>query len=562
MGLVMKKFTLKRGIWGAFVIVLCGVFGTPGRAFGLEESTGSGGSNAIAVHQLGQTGQDVNIGLIAATSVLTTHEAFYDKDSNGSPIGSTHAFNYDFSGDGNSPSSHDTRMAGIAVSRGGIAYPNDIGVAPGANLFCARVADYNGINNALKTFTTTYNCRVIVTGIALPSDIVVPNGDSDWTMLYDYYAYQNNVIFANAAANATTLILVFGDAYNGVTTGGLHPVNPTAPLDYRMVGSLSGSGPTVDGRRKPDIAAPADGQIVPSSESNTSWASTPASGGYTSYAVPHTAGAAALLLGLADQTPEPNDNRSEVIKAVLVNSAMPNVNNKSGASTNPADSNNAWQADRGYGRLDALRAYQTLDTNEVEPNTLISQTSGWGYGRLTQGKTNIYTINVATRCRLIATLVWNRRIRWTDNSPSNGVIDPGELSGFLANLDMKVFVPGEPNAIFSKALFGFDSGDNLVKCDLLILTPGNYTIRLENNSTNGEAANYGFAFDKHPILPGDISPVDYVVDINDLSALMQDWLLQDSDYDQLLSPDGIIDFADFAVLADSWLQIDPLYYQF
>jgi hypothetical protein len=131
---------------------------------------------------------------------------------------------------------------------------------------------------------------------------------------------------------------------------------------------------------------------------------------------------------------------------------------------------------------------------------------------------------------------------------------------------MKVFAPNEPNAIFSKGLFGFDSGDNLVKCDLLILTPGNYTIRLENNSTNGEAASYGFAFDKHPVLPGDIHPdgtgIDYVVDINDLSALMQDWLTNDSPYDPLLSPNGRINFADFAVLAGSWLQTDPLYHQF
>jgi hypothetical protein len=561
----MEKNTPFLSVWGIFVAVFLSNIYTL-RAYGLEESTGPGGSNAVAVHQLGQTGQDVNIGLIAAYSVLTTHEAFYDKDSNGNPIGSTHAFNYDFSGDGNSPTSHDTRMAGIAISRGGLTYPDDIGVAPGANLCCARIADNSSgiswleFSNALKTLITTLNCRIIVTGIAF-STTIVPNGDSDWTMLYDYYAYQNNVIFANPAANATSTILVFGDAYNGLTTGGLHPVNPTAPFDYRMVGSLSSSGPTVDGRRKPDIGTPADSQIVPSSESTTTWVSTPTSGGYTSFAVPHTAGAAALLLGLADQTPEPNDNRNEVIKAVLVNSAMPNVNDKNNASTNPADSNNTWQADRGYGRLDCLRAYQMLDTNEVEPNTLITQSRGWGYGQLTQGQSGVYTISVTDRCRLIATLTWHRRMTWTDWTP-NGRIDQGELSANFANLDMKVFAPAEPNAIFSKALFGFNNNDNLVKCDLLILSPGNYTISIENNSTNGEPANYGFAFDLHPLLPGDLPPVDYVVDYNDLSTFTDDWLIDDSPLDSLLSHDGIIDFADFAILADYWLQYDPLYYNY
>jgi hypothetical protein len=551
-------------VLGIIVVICCGLF-VP-HAFGLAESTGSGGSNSIAVHQSGQTGQNVNIGFIAGDSVLTTHEAFYDKDSNGNPVGSTHAFNYDFSGDGNSPTSHDTRMAGIAISRGGITHPNDVGVAPGANLCCARIVDNGDIiswlefSNALKTLITTLNCRIIVTGIAFSSTID-PDGNSDFTMIYDYYAYQNNVIFANPAANATSMILVFGDAYNGVTTGGLHPVNSTAPFDYRMVGSLSGSGPTVDGRRKPDIGAPSDSQLVPSSESNTTWGLTPTSGGYTSFSVPHTAGAAALLLGLADQTPGPNDNNCVVIKAVLVNSAMPNVNNKSNLYTNPADSNNTWQADRGYGRLDCLRAYQTLDTNEIEPNTPITQNTGWGYGRLTQGQSGVYTISVTERCRLIVTLTWHRRITWTDGPP-NGRIDPGELSANFANLDMKVFPPDEPNAVFSKAFFDYDENDNLVKCDLLVLTPGNYTIRIENNSTNGESANYGFAFELHPLLQGDLPPIDYVVDYNDLSIFTDDWLIDDSSLDSLLLPDGIIDFADFAVLADYWLQYDPLYYNY
>ncbi len=142
-----------------------------------------------------------------------------------------------------------------------------------------------------------------------------------------------------------------------------------------------------------------------------------------------------------------------VIKAVLVNSAMPNVKNKAGVSTNPADSNNTWQADRGYGRLDCLRAYQTLDTNEVEPGTTITQDRGWGLGSIEQGATNVYTIHIPARCRLIATTTWPRRIEWTDKRiRKNGIIEPDELTGYLANLDMNVISPYEPNAIFSKAI--------------------------------------------------------------------------------------------------------------
>jgi hypothetical protein len=368
------------------------------------------------------------------------------------------------------------------------------------------------------------------------------------------------VVFANPAGNENTDVNVFGDAYNGITTGGLRLNDPNDQNDYRRTGSISGSGPTADGRRKPDITAPSESQIVPTSSTDTAWATAGTSLGETSYSVPQMAGAAALLLGLADNTPGPNDNQSEAIKAVIVNSTFPNVNNKAGAGTNPADSNNTWHADRGYGRLDVLRAYQILDTNEVEPDINIMQDRGWGFGLLTQGQTDIYTITVAARCRLIATLTWQRRILWTDSYPI-GVLEQDELTAYLADLDMNVYPPNEPNAIFNKTLFGYNQNDNLIKCDLLILTPGVYTVAIENNSTNGETANYGWAFELHTIMAGDINNIDYATDMNDLESLMQDWLVQDSEFDLLLTPNGIIDFADFAKLAQTWLQIDPAYYQ-
>jgi hypothetical protein len=516
------------------------------------------------VHQLGETGEGINVGLILYRNVKTTHEAFND-------INGAHAFNYDFTGDGNSIFWHDTQLAGIVASRGGVAYPNDIGVAPGADIYCARVIDndnnlsWTDLDNALKSLITTHNCRVIVSGFELIS--IDPNGNSEWTMLYDYYAYQNGVIFANAAGNEDSYVAIFGDAYNGITTGGLRLNDPCNQFEYRMVGSISGSGPTSDGRRKPDITAPSQNQTVPTSSHDMAWATVGTTLGETSYSGPHTAGAAALLLGLADKTPEPNDNRSEVIKAVLINSAMPNVNDKAGVSTNPADSNNTWDPNRGYGRLDVLRAYQTLDTNEIEPDVNIVQGKGWGFGRLAEGETDVYTISVSARCRLIATLSWQRRIEWIDEKEGwppegNGILEPDELYPYLANLDMIVYEPNELNAIFTKDAFGFDPNDNLVKCDLLILSPGDYTILIDNNSTNGETANYGWAFELHPIMAGDLPPVDYLVDYSDLSSLTAEWLSEDSQIDSLLSPDGIIDFADFAKLAEDWLQIDSSYYQF
>jgi hypothetical protein len=141
------------------------------KAHGLAESTGPNGSNAQAVHALGEISEGINVGLISAENTRTTHEAF--EDSNGV----VHAFHYDFTDDGNlyEPSSHDTWVAGIVASRGGVSHPNDIGVAPGVDIHSAkvtrgatgpsdpnRVISFAWLENALDSLINDHNCRVIV----------------------------------------------------------------------------------------------------------------------------------------------------------------------------------------------------------------------------------------------------------------------------------------------------------------------------------------------------------------------------------------------------------------
>ncbi len=543
----MSKYRYVLTIGAVCAVFLCHDLAIQ-KAYALAESTAQGGSNAQAVHALGEIGEDVNVGLIAGRNILTTHEAFYDKDTNGSPIGSTHAFNYDFSGNGIAPANHDTWMAGIVASRGGISHPDDIGVAPGADIHCARVADDSNsislywLEDALDELVTGQGCRVIVTGFSLDID---PDGQSDWTLLYDYYAYHYNVIFANAAGNENTKIAIFGDAYNGITTGGL---DVTYDDEYGRVGSLSGSGPTSDGRRKPDVVAPSQNQTIPSATGDNRWLTWTSSGGATSLSAPHTAGVAALLLGLADDTSDPNDNQNEVIKAVIVNSTFPNIDNKSGSSTNPADPNNVWHKQRGYGRIDALRAYQLLDSNRVFTDVNITEEKGWAFSAIDPCQQHTYTIYAPKRYRLVATLTWNRRVEWTD-----------KLYPYLADLDLRIYEPNDTNAIFSKQAFGFDPNDNLIKCDILLTRSGQYTLRVVNNSTD-ETTNYGFAYELLPPLPADFD-LDYIVDYNDLRQIAENWLQAGHGFDADLFQDNFIDFRDFALFTENWLITDPAYHQ-
>jgi len=520
------KRLLLSGLLCSAVLALAGT-----RAYGLAESTGPGGSNAQAVHELGQTGAGVKIGLISARNVYKNHEAFFDG----------RADNNDFSGDGIQPLDHDTWMAGAAISGGGLSNPEDVGVAPEAEVHCARVADNsNGINNielenALTNLIDVQGCRVIMTGFALGGD---PNGQSYWTLMYDYYAYEKDVVFAIPAGNGGSTIEVFGDAYNGITTGGL--ITDGNDI-YDKVGSVSGSGPTSDERRKPDVVAPSSMQTVPY-EPNI-WAVPPWNTGQTSLSVPHTAGLAALLLGYADQTPETRDGKKEVIKAVIVNSAYPNIEAKSGASTYPTEPDNVWHSERGYGRIDALRAYKLLSSERISPGAEITTQRGWAYETMANlfSQEHHFYIHCNKGQRLILTVTWNRKV-----SKSGGEY---EAESPMWNFDLEIKDP------YGISLFAESEGlNNLEKVDWPLYQDGRYEV-IVSKSMTGSGRSYGLAFELPLMVDFNL---DYAVDYNDLDILASNWLQSNTVADA--TGDGQVNMEDFAVLAANYGNSNPLYH--
>lgn len=531
-----------------YTYVLCPVF-FGARAYGLAESTGLDGSNAQAVHALGETGVGINVGFISAGNTRITHEAFAD------PCGISHAFNYDFGGDGIDIIDHDTWMGGVLASRGGTSYPDDTGVAPGVDLHSARVVNdaysisFTWLEDALEELVINQNCKVIMTGIALPE---TADGQSDYVKLYDYYAYEYNVVFANAAGNfiydpcnilITDKVMVFGDAYNGITTSGLSVTDPDV---YNYVGYKSCEGPTDDGRRKPEVAGPVQDQTVPNGSSDTSWLTWTSSGGQTSFSTPHTAGVAALLLGLAGDTTESDDDENEVIKAVIVNSTFPNINDRSNNPTYPADPCNVWHSQRGYGRLDALRAYNLLNSAKVTAGPVISQQKGWAYETMNNNGNRSYFIEGAKNHRLVLTVTWNRKIQ------KNGSIYTEENSPKF-NIDLTIKDPYD-TVIHSES----DTLNNLEKADLLLAEDGIYEIYLDN--TTNKSRGYALAFEVLAPLAGDFEPIDYIVDENDLYIIAEQWLLEGPDLETDISPNEKIDYGDFGMFFENWLRIDPAYY--
>lgn len=445
--------------------------------FGLKEAGGEYGVNAYAIHQQGITGAGVNIGLLSAGNARAGHIAFERKS--GSAVA-----NYDFTKSGLSRSSHDTHMAGIILSTGSPTHPDPIGVAPGARFHSARFSNKqlypSKVAQALDALVKNHNCRIIMTGIQLPKEIVIADGNSGWTKLYDYYAETYDVIFAGAAGNSSPLVTVFGDIYNGITTAGMVKSDPNG-LVYDKIGSISNHGPTADGRKKPEIAAPTQGLVVPTSSGDDHWSTLDANGrGLTSYAVPHTAGVAALLLEAAAKSPAKNDDKTEVIKAVIINSTDPSAFSADNHITNPADSITTWKPDSGYGKLDASGAYETLTAGQLVQNTPSQQSKGWAYDVMDKDETHKYQIQGVKGQRLVVTVTWHRKIKKVGTKYFE------EPNRFYLNL--KIVSPSGKMLAFETA-----GRNNLIKTDQFLKDDGEYRIVLKN-PTLAEGRDYGMAF--------------------------------------------------------------------
>ena len=203
--------------------------------------------------------------------------------------------------------------------------------------------------------------------------------------------------------------------------------------------------------------------------------------GLTSYAVPHTAGVAALLLETAAKSPVKNDDKTEVIKAVIINSSDPSPFSADDHIANPADSITSWKPDSGYGKLDALRAYETLTAKQLVKDTPPQENKGWAYDVMGRDKTHKYQIQGVKGQRLVTTVTWHRKI----NKIGNKYFE--EPNRFY--LDLKIVSPSGKMLAFETA-----GRNNLIKTDQFLKENGLYTLVLKN-PTPAENRDYGMAFE-------------------------------------------------------------------
>ncbi|MBS1724676.1 MAG: S8 family serine peptidase [Armatimonadetes bacterium] len=199
-----------------------------------------------------------------------------------------------------------------------------------------------------------------------------------------------------------------GPAYNLMTVTSLDDQNTLSRAGDR-ISSLSSWGPTVNGRKKPDLCAPGD-DIV----------STMNDGGFlsmsgTSMAAPHVGGSVLLLM--ARGVPSPLS-----AKAVLINTAD-GMDSKD--TFNTADdqfvAGSHWDKAYGWGYINLNEAF--LHGPDVFERTLASPNGGARQFRLFKGQ--MFQDEKAT-------LTWNRHVAW------NGANYPTIVRA-LSNLDLTLY---------------------------------------------------------------------------------------------------------------------------
>lgn len=216
-----------------------------------------------------------------------------------------------------------------------------------------------------------------------------------WDGVVDAWGTVATISAGNGGPSGSTLNSP-GIAYNVLSVANLDSRGTVSRADD-VVASSSSRGPTVAGRRKPDIAAPGTAIVLPSNYGRATWVA--ATG--TSFSAPAIAGAAALLIDAGVTDPR-------AVKAVLINSA-----DDLGAP--------GWDADYGWGSFNGARAWDERAAWRLD-----------AYGAPgTPGAVRFFERAAASPTT--ATLVWHRHVAY---AASAGALAP---AGVLNDLDLRLY---------------------------------------------------------------------------------------------------------------------------
>lgn len=324
----------------------------------------------------------------------------------------------------------------------------------------------------------------------------------------------------------------------------------------------SSTGPTDNGRCKPDIVAPGNCLAAELNEPN----SYDPTGNWSSFSAPVVAGAVGLLVQKARENPDLSpavspDGGNCVIKAILMNSATKLPYWHKGELQSDDDYISPLDYVQGAGMLNAVSAYEHLVAGLSKPGN--APTTGWDLNLLdkTQMPQNTYEIRLDEPADkfITATVIWNRH--YNTEYP----FEPAPEKDCNLRLELWAIDPDNPNNDYLLD-YSDSSVDNVEH--IHIAAKAGYTnykiiISFSNIDDPKEPAlsqRYGIAWNVQDRQETDnifwydinadgiVNVADFLIMLNNLSDSTKSpdsYLIGD------INPNGVIDVYDFVPILDN-----------
>jgi hypothetical protein len=324
----------------------------------------------------------------------------------------------------------------------------------------------------------------------------------------------------------------------------------------------SSTGPTGDGRCKPDIVAPGNYLAAELNEPN----SYEPTGNWSSFSAPVVAGAVGLLVQKAKEVPDLSlavspDGGNCVIKAILMNSATKLPYWHKGELQTDDDHISPLDYVQGAGMLNAVGAYEHLVAGLSRPGDVPK--TGWDLNLLDKIQTpeNTYEIRLDEPAdKLItATVVWNRH--YNTEYP----FEPASEKNCNLRLELWAIDPDNPNNDYLLD-YSDSSVDNVEH--IHIATDAGYTnykiiisfSNIENPKEPALSQRYGIAWNVQDRQEADnifwydinadgiVNEADFLIMLNNLlnsTKSPDSYLIGD------INPNGVIDVYDLVAILDN-----------
>lgn len=357
--------------------------------------------------------------------------------------------------------SHGDMCSGICVGAGNLN-PVIRGMATGAYLYTYNIGGYPQVVNAVANFN---NYGTVISSTSYSQGCNAYTTDTQFGDNLLYNNPQIQFVFSGGNSQSSDCGYGAGAGWGNITGGYKQGKNVVACGNLsalEVLDNTSSRGPASDGRIKPDICANGQGQLS-TNENNTYQ-----TGGGTSAASPGIAGIFAQLYQAYKQLNSVSNPPAALIKASVLNSAE-DIGNPGPDFT------------YGWGRVNALRALQTLEQNRYITDSV------------TQGNSKTHIINVPAGVRQLRAMVY-----WSDvgGSPASAPSLVNNINITVTDPSSAVWNPWVLNStpvvasLTAPAVRGIDSLNNVEQVTLDNPAPGNYTVTVNGYALPSSGQRY------------------------------------------------------------------------